>query len=87
MIHYKNGADLAKAIGVSAETLGNTFKKYNEIATTKKCPFGKSFFQNAHFDMEDNFYVAVVCPVLHFTMVYIYICAIQLYTGWHLNKS
>ncbi|KAJ3114587.1 hypothetical protein HK100_001615 [Physocladia obscura] len=68
MRHFKNGAELAKDIGIPVSTLEETFKKYNQIAASKNCPFGKKFFHNAPFDINDNFWVSIVCPVLHFTM-------------------
>lgn len=68
MKHFKSGHDLAKEMRISASTLGEEFEKYNAIAKTKKDPFGKKFFHHANFTLEDSFWVAVVCPVLHFTM-------------------
>ncbi|KAI8622073.1 FAD binding domain-containing protein [Chytriomyces sp. MP71] len=68
MRHFKNGAELAKEMGVSPAVLEETFKKYNHIAATKNDPFGKKFFHNGDFLMSDNFWVSIVCPVLHFTM-------------------
>ncbi len=68
MKHYKNGAELAKDIGVSVSVLDETFKKYNEVARNKNCPFGKKFFHNLPFDVNDSFWVSIVTPVLHFTM-------------------
>ncbi|KAJ3409722.1 hypothetical protein HDV05_004296 [Chytridiales sp. JEL 0842] len=69
MKHFKTGADLAKEMGISTATLDETFKKYNgNAANPKTDPFGKKFFHNGPFDINDNFWVAIVCPVLHFTM-------------------
>jgi len=68
MKHFKTGADLAKEMGVSVDTLKQTFDTYNEIAKNKKCPYGKKFFPNAPFDVSDNFHVAIVTPVIHYTM-------------------
>lgn len=70
MIHYKSGNELAKGMGFGSDVLSKTFEMYNECARSKNCPFGKKFFQNTPFDINDEFYVAVVCPVLHFTMVF-----------------
>lgn len=64
-----SGKQLAKEIGCSEDTLQRTFLDYNDIADgKKKDPFGKKFFHNLPFDISDNFHVAVMEPVLHFTM-------------------
>ncbi|RKP26505.1 FAD binding domain-containing protein [Syncephalis pseudoplumigaleata] len=68
MKHFANGQSLAKEMGIAAGKLDDTFKKYNEIAATKKDPFGKKFFHNVPISMTDDFHVAIVTPVLHFTM-------------------
>jgi len=68
MKHFKSGAELAKEMGISADQLKKTFDQYNECAKTKKDPYGKRFFTNAPFFMEDEFHVAVVCPVVHYSM-------------------
>lgn len=64
-----SGKELAKEIGCSEDTLQKTFLGYNQIADgKKKDPFGKKFFHNLPFDISDTFHVAVMEPVLHFTM-------------------
>jgi succinate dehydrogenase/fumarate reductase flavoprotein subunit len=68
MKFFKNGAELARDMNIPAKVLEDTFKKYNDIAKNNNCPFGKKYFQNLPWDMNDEFYVAIVCPVLHFTM-------------------
>ena len=63
------GEELAKEIGCGKEALDKTFKEYNEIADgKKKDPYGKKYFHNGPFDVNDTFYVAQMEPVLHFTM-------------------
>ncbi|MCJ1262184.1 hypothetical protein MMC22_002054 [Lobaria immixta] len=63
------GKELAKDIGCSEDALQKTFLDYNDIADgKKKDPFGKKFFHNLPFDINDTFHVAVMEPVLHFTM-------------------
>ncbi|KAK3945441.1 FAD binding domain-containing protein [Diplogelasinospora grovesii] len=63
------GKELAKEIGCSPEHLQKTFQTYNAIADGKqKDPWGKKFFHNLPLDINDNFHVAVMEPVLHFTM-------------------
>lgn len=68
MRHFKSGADLAKEMGISSSTLDATFQAYNEVMKTKKCPFGKKYFAEKPWVMNDEFYVAIVTPVLHYTM-------------------
>lgn len=63
------GHELAKEIGCTPEHLQATFTTYNEIADgKKKDPYGKKFFHNGPVDINDDFHVAVMEPVLHFTM-------------------
>ncbi|GJN75946.1 flavocytochrome c [Purpureocillium lilacinum] len=63
------GKELAKEIGCSPDHLQSTFKTYNAIADGKqKDPWGKRFFHNLPLDINDDFHVALMEPVLHFTM-------------------
>jgi len=63
------GEELIKEIGCSKEALTKTFEDYNEIAEGKqKDPWGKKYFHNLPFEVGDSFYVALMEPVLHFTM-------------------
>jgi len=68
MKRYASGADLAKDMGVSVKVLEETFGAYNEGAKQNKDPFGKKYFHNLPFVVNDEFYVAIVTPVLHYTM-------------------
>ena len=69
MRHFKSGADLAKEMGIETSKLAQVFKDYNDYASgKKKDPHGKKFFQNYPFDVSDEFHVALMEPVLHFTM-------------------
>ena len=64
-----SGKELIKEIGCSESALAETFSDYNDIADgKKKDPFGKKFFHNMPFKVDDTFHVAVMEPVLHFTM-------------------
>lgn len=64
-----SGKELARDIGCSEHALQKTFSDYNDIADgKKKDPFGKKFFHNLPFDINDTFHVAIMEPVLHFTM-------------------
>ncbi|CAK7263494.1 Osmotic growth protein [Sporothrix epigloea] len=63
------GKELAKDIGCTPEHLQETFQTYNRIAEGKeKDPWGKKFFHNMPLDIDDDFHVALMEPVLHFTM-------------------
>jgi len=63
------GQQLAKEIGCTPEKLQSVFQDYNDIAAgKKKDPYGKKFFHNVPFDIKDDFHVALMEPVLHFTM-------------------
>lgn len=63
------GAELAKEIGCGEAALSKTFTEYNEIAEgKKKDPWGKKYFHNFPIETNDTFHVALMEPVLHFTM-------------------
>ncbi|KAL9934937.1 hypothetical protein V8E36_006013 [Tilletia maclaganii] len=70
MKHFESGAALAKEMGIPESKLESTFADYRAIAKgDKKDPFGKKFFQHPEaFTMSDNFWVAHMQPVLHYTM-------------------
>ncbi|KAF2750716.1 fumarate reductase-like protein [Sporormia fimetaria CBS 119925] len=64
-----SGKELAKEIGVSEKELQEEFQSYNAIAKgEKKDIWGKKYFHNLPFDINDTFHVALMEPVLHFTM-------------------
>jgi len=64
-----SGKELAKDIGCTEAALQKTFTEYNSYADGKaKDPYGKKYYHNGPFDISDTFYVAVMEPVLHFTM-------------------
>jgi len=63
------GRELAKEIGCGEAALDKQFKEYNDIAAGKtKDPWGKKYFHNMPLDINDTFHVALMEPVLHFTM-------------------
>jgi len=63
------GNELVKEIGCGEAALKRTFDEYNQIAEgKKKDPWGKKYFHNLPFGVDDTFYVALMEPVLHFTM-------------------
>ncbi|KAH6569522.1 hypothetical protein BASA50_000152 [Batrachochytrium salamandrivorans] len=68
MKHYKSAAAMSQDTGMPLKNLESTFSTYNNIAKTKNDPFGKKFFHNTPLVPDDEYWVAVVCPVLHFTM-------------------
>jgi len=68
MKHVKNGAELAKEIGVPTSRIEETFTKYNAGAKANKDEFGKKFFSNMPFDTNDQFWVAIITPVVHYCM-------------------
>jgi predicted heme/steroid binding protein len=68
MKFFSSGNDLAKEMGISPVTLKATFDAYNNVAQTQNDPFGKKYFDAVPYKMEDSFNVAIVTPVLHYTM-------------------
>ena len=68
MKRFDSGDALAKEMGVSSAKLKKTFEDYNAGAKAKKDPFGKKFFSNGEWKMNDFFHVAIMTPVLHYTM-------------------
>ena len=68
MKRFESGEALAKEMGLAPEVLKKTFDEYNEIARAKKDPFGKKFFAPGEWKMDDYFNVAMMTPVLHYTM-------------------
>jgi flavocytochrome c len=67
MKRFESGEALAKEFGLAPEVLKKTFEDYNQSVRTKKDPFGKKFFQG-EWKFDDIFNVAVMTPVLHYTM-------------------
>jgi flavocytochrome c len=64
-----SGAELAKDIKGGSAALTTTFNDYNAIADgKKKDPWGKKFFPSVPLSVNDTFHVALMEPVLHFTM-------------------
>lgn len=68
MKRMANGAELAKEMGVSTAVLKKTFDDYNAGEAAKKDAFGKQYFQNGPWSMDDFFHVAVIVPVRHYCM-------------------
>ncbi|EMF10958.1 fumarate reductase [Sphaerulina musiva SO2202] len=64
-----SGKELAQDIGCGEKKLHETFTAYNKYASgEEKDPFNKKFFHNFPVEINDDFHVAHMEPVLHFTM-------------------
>lgn len=73
MKKFTSGADLAKDMGISEKQLKATFDDYNQIASgKKKDPFGKKFFDDDNWKMDDYFHVAVSNAVAHYRLLTIH---------------
>jgi flavocytochrome c len=68
MKKFKSGSDLAKEMNISAEVLKSTFETYSSDAKKGTDQYGKKFFHNVPLDLNDEFHVAIVCPVVHYCM-------------------
>lgn len=84
MKRCENGEALAKEFGLKPEVLKKTFEDYNESVRSKKDPFGKKVrfslssccfcaesslqFFSGEWKFDDFFHVAIMTPVLHYTM-------------------
>jgi len=68
MKRFENGQALANEMGIKVEKLSETFAAYNECAKKGTDPWGKKFFTNAPFDVNDHFFVSIVTPVVHYCM-------------------
>ncbi|KAL1723820.1 FAD binding domain-containing protein [Schizophyllum commune] len=67
MKRCNNGDELAKEFGLPPATLKKTFEEYNKAVRSQKDPFGKKFF-SGEWSYDDIFHVAIMTPVLHYTM-------------------
>lgn len=64
-----SGKELAEEIGCGDYALKKTFDEHNKAAEGKEQDqFDKKFFKNGPLDIEDEFHVALMHPVLHYTM-------------------
>ncbi|PVF99672.1 putative OSM1-fumarate reductase [Serendipita vermifera] len=68
MKRFESGEAVAKEMGIDPSVLQKTFEKYNAGAKSKNDPFGKKFFHGGEWKMNDFFHVALMTPVLHYTM-------------------
>jgi len=67
MKRFESGDALAKEFGLAPAVLKKTFEDYNKVVRSKKDPFGKKFF-SGEWSYDDIFNVAIMTPVLHYTM-------------------
>ncbi|KAJ7232774.1 fumarate reductase [Mycena haematopus] len=67
MKRFESGDALAKEMGLPPSVLKKTFEDYNAVVRSKKDPFGKKFF-SGEWKYDDIFNVAIMTPVLHYTM-------------------
>lgn len=63
-----SGSELAKDMNLSDAQLQASFDEYNKAATTKQDKFGKIYFDGTPYHVKDTFYVAIITPVVHYTM-------------------
>jgi flavocytochrome c len=63
-----SGAELAAEIGCAEQTLRDTFERYSAGVAADSDEHGRKYFANAPYNMDDTFHVAVVTPVVHYTM-------------------
>ncbi|KAL8277238.1 hypothetical protein RQP46_010307 [Phenoliferia psychrophenolica] len=70
MKRFETGAELAKDMGLSEAKLAQVFADYVKVCKDPKTdPFGKKFFSNTDWSMNSGpFNVAIMTPVLHYTM-------------------
>lgn len=68
MKNFKHASELAKDMNIPVEQLEKTFNQYNMYAKDKSCPSGKSYYANVPYFANDTFNVAVITPVIHYTM-------------------
>jgi flavocytochrome c len=68
MKFFENGKLLAKEMNIQVENLEKTFSDYNSDAKNGTDQYGKKYYHNTPFEVNDSFYVAIVTPVVHYCM-------------------
>jgi len=68
MKKHANAASLAAEMNVPVSTIESTFKKYNAVAKNDNDPWDKKYFNATPFDADEELHVAIVTPVVHYTM-------------------
>jgi hypothetical protein len=65
---FSNGLAACEAYNIPFEEFCTTLKFYNQCAKRGWSPDGKERFDNTPFFSNDEFYVGIVTPLLHYTM-------------------
>eukprot|EP00494_Astrolonche_serrata_P003047 UN03053 len=65
---FDSGREACKHHKIPYDEFCESLKFYNKCATRGWSPCGKSKFDNAPFYPEDEYYVGIVTPLLHYTM-------------------
>uniref|UniRef100_A0A146LJV0 Putative fumarate reductase n=1 Tax=Lygus hesperus TaxID=30085 RepID=A0A146LJV0_LYGHE len=68
MKQLQSGEALAKEMQIQPQQLEQTFKEFNMSMETKRDPYGREYFQNGPWTMDDIFHVAIITPVRHYCM-------------------
>lgn len=70
MKHFKNAEGVAKEMGIPTEQLKASLDAYNAAAASgKECPLtGKIHYHNTPLEMDEDYYVGIITPVVHYTM-------------------
>eukprot|EP01064_Diplonema_japonicum_P003845 TRINITY_DN1252_c2_g3_i1.p2 TRINITY_DN1252_c2_g3~~TRINITY_DN1252_c2_g3_i1.p2 ORF type:complete len:639 (+),score=233.84 TRINITY_DN1252_c2_g3_i1:63-1979(+) len=68
MKKYEGAESLAQEMGVSIDTIRQTFNEFNEAAEKGNDKYGRKFFVNLPLVTDDTFYVGIVTPVIHYTL-------------------
>jgi flavocytochrome c len=71
MKRFEDAAGVCKEMGIDEAVLKETLDKYNASAAKgdgNEDEFGKIYYHNTPFEMDEHYYLAVVTPVVHYTM-------------------
>merc|ERR1719327_1733892 len=69
MKHFPNAAAVAAEMGIPVENLKKTLDDYNGYAASgKEDPYGKIYYANTPYEMDEDYYLAQITPVVHYTM-------------------
>lgn len=68
MRKFSNLKALASEMGVQYSDLVKSVNEYNSIAKAKKDPFGRKYFDNVPLEENEEYYVALITPVVHYVM-------------------
>ncbi|KAJ4487797.1 Flavocytochrome c [Lentinula aciculospora] len=69
MRKFANLGEVAEDMRVSPKEIQSTFVAHKSYASGhEKDPFGKTYFRNSDIDIEESFLVALITPVVHYTM-------------------